>query len=70
MSYAFTFKAWNKPADDDEDTPSRKDPIDVTVVGSSEDEALKEVQVLVTRDVYKLDQVVELTDLNSSHNSW
>jgi hypothetical protein len=63
--YAFKFDAFDRKEDDDGDGyKSRARQVDVTVIATSEDEALEDVKNLLVREHYALDEITELTDLN------
>jgi hypothetical protein len=73
MSYAFKFDCWDKAdenGDDEYGSTSRKNRIDATVVADSEPEALDKVKALVKRDKYKLEDVAELSELNTTASRW
>lgn len=67
--YAFQFNAFDRKKTDAEDEyASKVNNIDITVIAISEDKALEDAKNLLVREHYQLQEVVELTDLNSSRN--
>lgn len=60
MAYAFEYSAYDKGTDDQEGT--RQKMVTVTVKAEDEQDAEAAAKLVLTREVYKLDSITELSE--------
>lgn len=71
MAYAFSFDCFNRiDRVDDDGYKSKVEQVDVTVIAESVAAAELKVKELVERENYKLEDIVELTELKPSRTSY
>jgi DNA-dependent RNA polymerase auxiliary subunit epsilon len=66
--YAFQYEAYDRSKQEDR---NRENVVDVTVTAETEADATAKVEGLVAREVYKLENVTELSkDFHAISNRW
>lgn len=61
MTYAFKYEAYDRPSPED-DSRTYKNSVDVTVQAKDEQDAEAAVKLLLVREAYRLDEIIELSE--------
>lgn len=62
MAYAFEYHAYNKGETDSDGYRDKKEAVTVTVKAEDEQEAETAAKLVLTREIYKLDSITELSE--------